>query len=204
MNKTKDRILSTALHLFNTNGLAQTTLRGIAKEMNISQGNLNYHFKKREDIIEMLYQQLVNNINQTIDNIDPQDLSIKTIHQISSVTLFNFYDYRFFFLDFVHIMREQIKIRTHYNQLVLLRKTQSIAIFQQLVFNGYMRPEQLKNEFENLYTRIQILSDFWMSATSIHKKEITKETTLKYIHIITETLYPYLTPKGIKEYNTFM
>ena len=57
--KTRDKILQTALNLFNQHGVPNVTLRRIAAEMFISQGNLNYHFKHREDIIEALYFQLL-------------------------------------------------------------------------------------------------------------------------------------------------
>ena len=55
MKDTKEIIINTALKLFNTEGLSKVTLRTIANKMGISQGNLNYHFKKRDDIIEALY-----------------------------------------------------------------------------------------------------------------------------------------------------
>src|SRR3990167_2717606 len=57
--KTRDKILQTALQLFNQWGVPNVTLRRIAAEMGISQGNLNYYFKKREDIIEALFGQLM-------------------------------------------------------------------------------------------------------------------------------------------------
>ena len=41
---TKHKILKTALDLFNKEGLDQVSVRRIAVEMNISDGNLRYHF----------------------------------------------------------------------------------------------------------------------------------------------------------------
>ena len=68
MKNTKGTILNTALKLFNSQGLSKVKLRTIANNMGISQGNLNYHFKKREDVIETLYFRLVENINQNMSN----------------------------------------------------------------------------------------------------------------------------------------
>ena len=70
MKNTKDRILDTSLELFNSLGLSKVTLRTIANKMGISQGNLNYHFKKREEIIETLYFQLVQNIDNSMLDIE--------------------------------------------------------------------------------------------------------------------------------------
>ena len=63
MNATKQKILMKSLELFNTSGISKTSLRTISDEVGISVGNLQYHFKKREDIIEALYFQLVAKMN---------------------------------------------------------------------------------------------------------------------------------------------
>ncbi|NIJ46057.1 AcrR family transcriptional regulator [Wenyingzhuangia heitensis] len=200
MNTTKQKILKTSLDLFNQQGLYKVTLRRIAKEINISQGNLNYHYKKREDIIETLYFSLVADIDKTMLNINQNQINVKTLHQLSSAVLHLFYEYRFFLLDFTQIMREQPVVKTHYNQLVKIRKQQTLDLFNTLVANKLMRNEQFKNEFDDLYTRIQILSDFWMSSITIENTLIDKKTTDKYVKIITESIYPYLTKKGLDEY----
>ena len=96
MKNTKEVILKTALDLFNTHGLPKITLRSIAKEMGISQGNLNYHFKKREDIIENLYFQLVKNIDDSISNTKNLENVLELLFHISKTIMYNFYEYRFF------------------------------------------------------------------------------------------------------------
>lgn len=57
---TKQKILQQALQLFNENGLSNVSLREISEAMDISVGNLQYHFKKREDIVEGLFDEFLN------------------------------------------------------------------------------------------------------------------------------------------------
>ncbi|MDC8830618.1 TetR/AcrR family transcriptional regulator [Alteromonas gilva] len=54
--KTAQRILATALTLFNEHGENSVTSVDIAMELNISPGNLYYHFKGKEQIIDGLVQ----------------------------------------------------------------------------------------------------------------------------------------------------
>ena len=204
MKKTREIILDTSLELFNSLGLSQVTLRTIAKKMGISQGNLNYHFKKRDDIIEGLYFQLVKNIDSSMSSMQESKNPFQLLVSISETIMFNFHEYRFFLLDFVQIMRENKKIRTHYTELTMQREEQFSMLFNLLIKEGLMRKEILPNEYKNLYKRFQILGDFWISDAEILNSNITKKTILTYSVILIQAIFPYLTIMGQKEYHSIV
>jgi hypothetical protein len=204
MKKTKEVILDTSLELFNSLGLSQVTLRTIAKKMGISQGNLNYHFKKRDDIIEGLYFQLVKNIDSSMSSMQESKNPFQLLVSISETIMFNFHEYRFFLLDFTQIMRENIKIKKHYTELTIQREEQFSMLFNLLIKEGLMRKEILPNEYKNLYKRFQILGDFWISDAEILNSNITKKTILTYSVILTQAIFPYLTIMGQKEYDSIV
>lgn len=196
MVKTKQRILDTALKLFNSVGLAKVTLRTIASEMNISQGNLNYHFKKREDIIETLYFNLVKNLD-TVFVLKKETKNVfEILFDVSEKVMSAFYDYRFIFLDFVQIMRENETIKNHYMQLVKQREAQVMQLFQMLITEEYLRKPILENEYENLYKRTQIMTDFWISSVVVSSKNVSKSSLSNYSKLINQNIFPYLTEKG--------
>lgn len=204
MIKTKQKILNTALELFNTLGLPKVTLRTIAKEMGISQGNLNYHYKKREDIIEALYFQLVKNIDESFKLKKESKNIFHSLFNISDTIMTNFYDYRFIFLDFVQIMRENTKICTHYLELTKQREIQFMQLFDLLIKEGFLRKPILENEYNNLYKRTQIMSDFWISSVVINSKIISKSSISIYSELINQNIFPYLTKKGREEYHSIL
>ncbi|NVK52342.1 MAG: TetR family transcriptional regulator [Flavobacteriaceae bacterium] len=201
MKNTKEIILDTALELFNSRGLAKVKLRTIANEIGISQGNLNYHFKKREDVIEALYFRLVESISHNMSKNSESTNFIKVLFGMSKSVMLDLYTYRFIMLDFVQVMRENEKINKHFQELKTQREKQFLAFFDILINTGLMRNEVLPNEYKNLYIRLQILGDFWISSAEIDKKKLTKASIAMYAEIMNQTIYPYLTKKGRKEYH---
>lgn len=53
----KQEIMDTAKRLFSEKGFHNTSMRDIAAVLNISVGNLTYHYKKKEDLIEAILLQ---------------------------------------------------------------------------------------------------------------------------------------------------
>jgi len=200
MKNTKELILNTALDLFNSEGLSKVTLRTIANKMGISQGNLNYHYKKRETIIETLYFQLVSRMDENMERNEVKTIGLKSMFSLSLVIMESFYEYRFFMLDFVQIMRENERIKKHYLQLTKLREEQFLFLFNLLAENGVLREEILPNEYLFLFKRFQILGDFWISSAEVTKSRLNKKMVNEYSEIINQAIFPYLTEKGKREY----
>ena len=56
--KTKERILLTSIELFNRSGVVAITTNHIAKAMEISPGNLYFHYDNKEEILEELFKRM--------------------------------------------------------------------------------------------------------------------------------------------------
>ena len=198
MNATKQKILIKSLSLFNDEGISKISLRDISNFVNISVGNLQYHFKKREDIIEALYFQLAEKIDQVI--LLNENNLFKSFLELSTEVFSIMYGYRFFFLDFVSVVRNNSTIKAHYCQLSLQREAQFKVIVDVLIKNGILREAELKQEYLNLYRRIEVMSNFWFSSVLIKADTLSKGTIRDYASVIGQNIYPYLTEKSKAQY----
>jgi hypothetical protein len=63
-----------------------------------------------------------------------------------------------------------------------------------------VREEILLNEYEKLFIRFQIISDFWISRANIQSDKMSEKIIQEYLEVINQTLFPYLTKKGMVEY----
>ena len=60
---TKQLIHAAALELFNASGYANTSIARIADAVGITEGNLWYHFRAKEDLVNTLVDQLVESLD---------------------------------------------------------------------------------------------------------------------------------------------
>lgn len=200
MNETKRKILDTSRALFNEYGIADVSQRRIADQLGISPGNLTYHFKRSDDIVEALYFELVAGLNLAMETLKARDYNLENLLRSINLLVERFHDYRFILLDFVQIMRRHDPICRHYAQLSVMRKQQFSEAVQHLRQAGIMREEELPHEFDFLYERFHILADFWLSTAEIREGGIRPGQLHFYKQVIIQTLYPYLTEQGKKEF----
>lgn len=197
---TKNKILVSALALFNERGVKQVSLRTISDEMGISLGNLTYHFKKREDIIDALYLQLVDTLDEVIADNPLSGNPLQLLFEIPKLTLRQFFTYRFLMLDFVDITRNHETIRKHYQKLMVERQNQFSYLTQSLIAANLMREELVPQEYVFLFQNLRIICDFWFSAISVDSNSsLTEKVVLDGTALVHQILMPYLTEKGREE-----
>lgn len=197
--KTREKILHTALNLFNEFGVPNITLRRIAAEMNISQGNLNYYFKHREDIIEALYFQLLETFNAEKSRLDNEKMDFHFVLNSTRAGMEALYQYRFLMIDFNQNMRENPKLHEHFKQLEEIRKQTYLHSFNLAIDANIMRAPAYKGEYEGLNERIRVFSDFWIASAEVYNEP--KETTVdKYHQLLVEMFFPYFTKDAQRDF----
>ena len=196
MNETKRRILDAGRELFNQYGVGDVSQRRIAAHLGISPGNLTYHFKKSEDILEALYFELVATMNKGMAEVKSMNYDLPYLFRMIDLMVDSFFGYRFIFLDFVQIMRNHEGIKKHYAQLSAMRKREFMEAVQQLTKNRIMRKAELPDEYDFLYERFHILADFWISTIEIRDEGVKKHHLRNSRELIIQSLYPYLTTEG--------
>src|SRR5215831_17233047 len=95
--RTRERILSTALALFNRAGEPHVTTADIADEMNISPGNLYYHFRNKDDIIGELYGALEASVRPLLVPPSRRAATIEDLWLLLHLLFERMGEYRFFY-----------------------------------------------------------------------------------------------------------
>ncbi len=109
--KTAERILVTSLELFNQHGEANVSSVDIAVELDISPGNLYYHFKGKEVIVAALFDLYKRKMEQVQNATLSQSLSIED----------------FFYVIYLLLEQGHLFQFLHHNPIDLVDKYPSIA-----------------------------------------------------------------------------
>lgn len=200
MNKTKQRILEAALNLFNDIGYQQVTIRMIALELKMSSGNLNYHFKKREDLLEALYFQMVTDFDQRVEDLAETDISFYQIKTDIRSSMERMVQYKFIWTDLYNLLKLSDKIFDHFSTVNKKRVEGNLYLFDRLNKMGLMRKAKIPGEYEMLAQRMVNFGDTWIYSSEIYRLKNTKEYIDSQSNTMITMLYPYLTPEGEKAY----
>jgi AcrR family transcriptional regulator len=164
--KTRDRILVTSLALFNEHGETDTTTIDIAHEMDISPGNLYYHFKGKDQIIAELFQQYEVALSSTLNAPIEKPLSadrdgVEDNWYYLYVVLEEMYQYRFLYHNLDNLLQRYPDIRRRFKRLLQLQRTALLAICEALLEQSVIdaRDQQLLGLVDNM----TLAMTFWFS-----------------------------------------
>jgi AcrR family transcriptional regulator len=101
---TKNRILIAALELFNEAGAANTTTNQIADEIEISPGNLHYHFRTKAELMSAILAAFETDTKVLLLPPGDDPLSIDDLWLFLHLLLERLSVYRFLFRDFETIV----------------------------------------------------------------------------------------------------
>lgn len=134
--KTRDRILSTALALFNAEGESRVSTVDIAAALGISPGNLYYHFRGKEEIIEALFDDFETELRQVLSANLSQTHSIEDHWVFLYIIFEEIVDFRFFYDGPSAILDRCPSLSSRTARLVAFKRSAMIALLAALEKSG--------------------------------------------------------------------
>jgi len=199
--KTKDKIIATAIDLFNIHGTKAISTNHIAKEMDISPGNLYYHFRSKNDIIRSISDNFSNELGSVFK------IQLDTIADFSSnlTSLFNRFfkiqqSYQFLFLEGVHLTKQDSRLLDNYTNLRSLIKKGYHELLSNLVKIKIMKRQSL-NIIDDLLDAQWIIMWYWINHTIMDRNTYDDFQIQKGIKLSFSIIKPYLTLIGKVEFD---
>ena len=157
--KTKERILQLSLQLFNERGERSVTTNHIAAELNMSPGNLYYHFRNKSEIIKQLMEQYQGETLQMLALPDDRLLDANDKIRYFQVLSSQLWAYRFLHRDVYHLVENNEAFRKMYPRFAGQVMQQGQKIYQAFVDAGLM--QMTSSEIEALIINLWIVLTNW-------------------------------------------
>ncbi|HSS69337.1 MAG TPA: TetR/AcrR family transcriptional regulator [Casimicrobiaceae bacterium] len=159
--RTRERILETALALFNRVGEPNATTADIADEMEISPGNLYYHFRNKDEIIAELFAAFERRADEVMAVPGEHAVSVEDLWLTLHLLFEAMWDHRFIFRNLDEILSRNRSLGSRF-ALVMRRGTRTmIELCRGLVAAGEMQASE--REIASLAESVALVATYWIS-----------------------------------------
>jgi AcrR family transcriptional regulator len=151
--KTKERILQTSIELFNRSGVVAVTTNHIAKAMNISPGNLYFHYDNKEEILIELFKRMA---KETYDVWRPRRTKKASPLGFISENFDLYWKYRFFHREMYALRRKDQQLAKMWRAHI--KKMQKLLVILYRSWVAQDRMVKIANVDEMLYISESLLA----------------------------------------------
>ena len=205
--RTAERILEVTLDLFNRFGEPNVSTTLISSELNISPGNLYYHYPAKEELVTALY----NRYEAALDDLLE---AAPGVHDVEDAwffmhTLFELvWQYRFLYRDLNDLLSKNRKLETHIKNVLLHKTTAFRTLLDSLAHDGALAITV--SEREATATHMVVMLTWWLSYEYVRdprhalEPESAQASLLRGAKSVLSLLLPYATAEHKAHLNALL
>lgn len=187
--KTAERILLTSLELFNHNGESNVSCVDIAIELDISPGNLYYHYKGKEIIVSALFDMYQERINKILLAPNNSELTLEEFFYFMLMLFESIHLFRFLYHNPADIILKYPNLAKGFKRILKSKETCLQQVLQRYADNG-----DLQISKDEVQTLTGLLSMFFTQAHNHSVLRGEDSDSDKYIFQILSSVLFLLTP----------
>ncbi|MDJ0943287.1 MAG: TetR/AcrR family transcriptional regulator [Kiloniellales bacterium] len=194
--RTRERILETALALFNQFGAPGVTTTAIAAEMGISPGNLYYHFHSKEEIVETLFAAYRREIDATLAVPEGTPAHAEDIWLFLHLVFEAIWKHRFIYRDLNELLSRSRPLELQFKAILAHKSRTASSILEGLVEAGDLNAS--REEIKTMSTNMTLIATYWLSyefARDPRAPQNGRTLARGAVHVLSLAA-PYLEPKA--------
>ncbi len=159
--RTRERILELSLDRFNTVGESNVTTSEIAELLNISPGNLYYHFANKEAIVEALFDNFRHQVAEELAiDVDGQ-ATLENLWLYLHLVFELSWKYRFLYRDPVNVVSRYTGVANRMKQVIGLQARSLVSLLSGLAATGELRVDE--RQLQTLVVNMMVIATHWLS-----------------------------------------
>jgi AcrR family transcriptional regulator len=159
--RTRERIVETALRLFNEFGEPNVTTTTVADELGISPGNLYYHFGNKDEIVNEIFSVFERELRDTLAAPTRRQPTVEDAWLFLHLVFELVWKYRFLYRDINDLLSRNRHVETHMKLIIAHSVRTAAQLCSGMVAAGEMRATPA--EIEALASNMVIVATYWLS-----------------------------------------
>ncbi|MBF9001283.1 MULTISPECIES: TetR/AcrR family transcriptional regulator [Vibrio] len=197
--KTRDRIVYAALELFNENGERNMTTNHIAAHIDISPGNLYYHFRNKQEIVREIFNLYSAELIERFTPVQGQYESLTLLNHYLESMFALMWKYRFFYANLPDILQRDEELHTDYIAVQDTLQKNLVDIIRAFVDINLL--DIAEADLQKTATTLHIVASSWLAYQSAmsHETRITEEVIHQGVLQIISVVKPTATKTGYEQ-----
>jgi len=195
--KTRERIVHNSLELFNQQGERSVSTNHIAAHMEISPGNLYYHFPNKQAIIAELFSEYEVLVDSFLRPPKGRLPGVEDKRFYLMELLDGMWRYRFLHRDLEHLLDADPELAARYRRFSQHCLIQGMAIYSGFVEAGILHME--KEQIESLTLNAWIILTSWvrfLCTTRENSTRLSEEAIRRGVYQVLMLELGYVTPQA--------
>ena len=193
---TRQRILTSSIEAFNKRGFHDPTIADIAISCDMSRGNLVYHFKDKNELLDEISRRLLADIKeiQKVRKAYPAFANLSLDMKTYSILQER---YPFIFRDTSVLEHKAISdVMTKWSEKSIEKNIEAFAFAIEV---GNMKEEPFDGLYHNLAVNAWLITYYWISQKVVRKINDKEDAE----RMVWSTIIPHFTPKGINAFTSY-
>jgi AcrR family transcriptional regulator len=189
--QTKNNIIQKAIDLFNEHGTAAISLTSLAEALGISTGNLQYHYRSKEEIVRAILEIMFNDWNAVYQEMDTGSFTMDTLYRILRINFRLVWKYRFFYRELNALLRKDELLAKRYAVIQEGRLAEQELLTKQMARAGGARPMR-KLELRNMVLAGWVLSNSWLTYVESTGRTVDETAMDEAVEVLFQFYKPFL------------
>ena len=136
--RTKERILEVSLAMFNSFGEPNVTTNAIADEMNISPGNLYYHYRSKDEIVTKIFAQFERELDELFAIGKDKPANVEDTWFWLHLLFEKIWKYRFIYRDLNDLLSKNRIIETHFKTILQNAQKNTVRLMTEKIGRAHV------------------------------------------------------------------
>jgi AcrR family transcriptional regulator len=189
----RERIIDAAIALFNEQGTGPVSTNHIAQAIDISPGNLYYHFRNKEEIIRAIYARLRPAWEAASALPADRPPTVADLRRILADHARVVWAYRFYYRELPALMRRDPELAGEYREVRRAALINIETLLRQCVEAEVLVVPDADSALPELAQVCWVLADFWLPFAELGDDPVGPDDLDRGVTLVLRVLRPYFT-----------